>query len=380
MEIKIQATMKNINYYLSTALIVSLLAFFSCETSVDGELDQDINDNDNPVADQLDPEKLTASLKFPGANLVSGKIPAVTGNAEFKIDADTIFWVEGIKKRIRIKSPEFFAGGVSTILVQIPNSESYFEVEPDETQSNDTITSFFFDFDPADWEPPLSFNMDIAVKDKTGKIVDWFPKRPVGIDKKGDFGCSPAGKRFDWLYTTVDGVLNRMEATPEITPGTVTGCCEYGVSFYGYCANSPSERTLAYENYFMQDYEHVKFWDDGFLAGELYEVVRNVDPSKSDFCNNEAGYDGRIIYNTFTGKFSFDPNTGRITLSEMNGQFEKVTIGNRVYDIPLPLYFGNFGDVRMISCHFLVDRGNVDGVMERVFEVRAYEREFRWQD
>jgi hypothetical protein len=379
--------MKKIIYFWVVVLTCALLTFVACQNSVDDDSNPGNNDpgNEDPIGnippdDNLpDPNELTASLGFPNANLISGQIPSATGNAEFKIDIDTLFWVEGIKKRIRIRYPEMFSGAISSILIQVKNADKYFELEPEETESTDTIAVFYFDFDPEDWEPPLSFNLDIAVKDETGVIVDYFPQRPVEIEKPGDFGCSPVGDRWDWLYTVVDGVLNRAEGYPQSTPGTVKGCCVEGTSYYGNCIDTPSEGVVDYEAFYLQDFEYVKFFKEGNLAGELHEIMRNVNPTTSDFCSNRAGYNDRTVHNIFTGNYSFNQQTGKITLSNMDGLYETVTIGSTVYEVPLQLYFGNFGNVEMISCHFLVDRSNVEGMgMERVFERRS--QEFRWYD
>jgi hypothetical protein len=376
--------MKKIIYFWVVVLVCTLLTFVACENNPEEDINPGNNDDqeepiddDNPTGDVLDATKLTGSLVFPDGDLISGQIPSVTGSADFKIDADTIFWVQGIKKRVRIRYPEMFTGVIQSILVQVNNADNYYELEPDKTESTDTIAVFYLNFDPTDWEPPLSFNLDIAVKDETGVVVDWFPKRPVEIEKPGDFGCSPVGDRWDWLYTTMNGVLNRAEGYPQLTPGTVVGCCDEGVSYYGVCIDTPLEKVLDYEAFYMQDFEYVKFFKEGDIAGELHEIIRNVNPVTSDFCNNQAGYNDRTIHNIFSGKFSFNAQTGKISLSNMDGQFETVTIGSNVYEVPLPLYFGNFGDVEMISCHFLVDRSNVEGMgMERVFERRS--QEFRW--
>lgn len=372
--------MKRVIYFWTVVLIGALFTFNACQTDPEDINPGDDENNENPIDENPhDVNKLTGSLVFPGANLISGQIPSVTGNADFKINQDTIFWVEGIKKRIRLRYPEMYNGMLTSILFQVKNADHYFELELEESESSDTVAVFYFDFNPTDWELPLSFKVDIALKDETGVIVDEFPERPVEIEKPGDFGCSPFGDRWDWLYTVVDGVLNRAEGYPQSTPGTVKGCCVEGVSYYGNCIDTPSEGVVDYEAFNLQDFEYVKFFDGGDLAGELHEIIRNVNPVTSDFCSNTAGYNDRNVHNIFTGKYTFNQQTGKISLTNMEGQYETVTIGSTVYEVPLPLYFGNFGNVEMISCHFLVDRSNVEGMgMERVFERRS--QEFIWFD
>jgi hypothetical protein len=381
--------MKKNTYSWAVVLVCAMLTFIACEENIEDDVNPGNNNNntgnEDPTGDDppdntlLDANELTGSIKFQNGNLITGQIPSSTGSTDFKIDSDTVFWVEGIKKRIRIRYPDMFSGTIASILVQVKNADSYFELEPDETESSDTIAVFYFDFDPADWEIPLSFDLDIAVKDETGEVVDNFPDHPVEIEKPGDFRCSPVGDRWDWLYTTIDGVLNRAEGYPQITPGTVKGCCDSGVSYYGNCIGTSLEGSVDYEAFRMQAFEYVKFLAEGNLAGELHENIRNVDPIVSDFCSNSAGYKDRIIHNAFSGQYSFDQASGKITLSDMAGQFEQVTIGSAVYEVPLPLYFGNFLNVKMISCHFLVDRSDVEGsIMERVFERRS--EAFQWYD
>ena len=261
--------MKKIIYSWAVVLVCALLTFVACQNSVDDDPNPGNNDpgNEDPIGnippgDNLpDPNKLTASISFLNGNLISGQIPSSTGSADFKIDTDTLFWVEGIKKRIRIRYPEVFSGAISSILIQVKNADKYFELPPDVTESTDTIAVFYFDFDPADWEPPLSFNLDIAVKDESGGVVDEFSELPVEIEKPGDFGCTPVGDRWDWLYTTMNGVLNRAEGYPQLTPGTVVGCCDEGVSYYGVCIGTPLEGVVDYDAFFLEYFEYVKFLD-----------------------------------------------------------------------------------------------------------------------
>ena len=173
--------------------------------------------------------------------------------------------------------------------------------------------------------------------------------------------------------------MNRAKGYPEITPGTVKGCCDSGVSYYGNCIGTVLEGTVNYEAFYMQTYEYVEFFDDGSLEGVLHEDIRNIDPTTSDFCNDQAGYKDRVIHNIFSGAYSFNEATGKISLSNMEGIVESVTIGSNTYEVPLPLYFGNFGNVEMISSHFMVDRSTGDGGgMERVFERRSTADE--WYD
>ncbi|MBS0000939.1 MAG: hypothetical protein KFF73_18290 [Cyclobacteriaceae bacterium] len=379
--------MKKITNSWVMVLICAMLAIIACEENIEDDVNPNPGNNDkdpsgnNPPPDGnlLDANEITGSIQFLNSNLISGNMPSSTGTADFKLDTDTIFWVEGIKKRIRVRYPEIFSGSLTSILVQVKNADSYFEIEPDEIESTDTVAVFYFDFDPGNFDVPISFDLEIALKDETGQVVDETEDRPVVIEEPGNFDCSPVGERWDWLYTTIDGVLNRAEGYPQITPGTVKGCCDSGVPYYGNCIGTPLEGTVDYEAFHMQAFEYVKFFAEGNLGGELHENIRNVDPIVSDFCSNSAGYKDRIIHNIFSGQYSFDQASGKITLSDMVGQFEQVTIGSTVYEVPLPLYFGNFLNVEMISCHFMVDRSDVEGsFMERVFERRS--EAFQWYD
>jgi len=349
--------MKNISTSWVIVIIFTILSLFACQDNPEDEVVPDKKDDDEKIIDddpppsgnQLDPDKLTNSLKFENASVITGNFPTASGSVDFKLDTDTIFWVEGIKKRIRVKYPESFSGSISALLVHVKEADDYLAVMPDETESSDTIAVFYFDFDPVEWDLPLSFDLEMAVQDD-GNQVSKVNDRPVRIDKPGQFDCGPVGDRWDWLYTTVDGVLNRAEGYPQLTPGSVKGCCDSGVSYYGNCIGSTLEGTVDYEAFSMQDFEYVKFFAEGDLVGELHEIIRNVDPANSDFCNNIAEYTNRNIHNVFSGQYTFDQSSGRITLSNMEGLSEKVVIGDFEYEVPLPLYFGNFGNVEMISC------------------------------
>jgi hypothetical protein len=374
--------MKNISTSWVLVIIFTILSLFACQDNPEDEVLPDKKDDDEKIIDddpppsgnQLDPDKLTGSLKFENASVITGNFPAASGTADFKLDTDTIFWVEGIKKRIRVRIPDTFSGGVSALLVHVKEAQDYLSVQPDETESSDSIAVFYFDFDPVDWDLPQTDQPNKAVQDETGDVVDDFPDRPVGIELPGQFDCGPVGDRWDWTHTTVNGELNVAEGYPVITPGTVSGCCgPDGTSYYADCTGTTSEATVNYEAFYMINHEIVKFFEEGDLAGELREQTRNVAPSESDFCAGTAGYREGIMHNTFTGNFTFNSSTGKIDLSNIEGEKEVVEIAPGVtYEVTKPLYFGNFNQVEMISCHFLVDRSSVEGMnVERIFERRS---------
>ncbi len=79
------------------------------------------------------------------------------------------------------------------------------------------------------------------------------------------------------------------------------------------------------------------------------------------------------MHNIFIGKYSFNPSSGDIDLNNIEGQVEQVEIAPGVYvDVTKPLYFDDFSNLKMISCHFMIDRKGAEGsTIERVFERRS---------
>lgn len=344
----------------------------STDTGIDKEPD---------VIVKIDPNDVSKDLIFQNATSQKGIIPASSGLADLKIDKDTLFFVEGFKNRIRIRYPPnsgFAAGGLSTY-VQVEGAEEYFDIKFDEEESSDTVGVFYMEFDTDDWEPPFSFKLKIAPHDDTGTPIDTI-STPVEFEKRGDL-CSPwsTGEEWDWLYTIIDGEIETAPGFGRTTETHVTGCCLVDVQASVDCiANGIPEsewKKVTGISAYSIEYEILSFSSNGNMVGTLQEFIQNLNPSpgKTNFCNGSLGYITHTTDHAFWGNYTYDPSNGRIQFPNLESRAQEVYLGDlgtyTVYD----KYFINPNFLyEIISCHFLMETGSVEGKsIIRFFERRT---------
>ena len=83
----------------------------------------DPNPEPNPVS--IDVNKIVKGLKFRNSTVIPGTIPTIITKADLKIDTDTIFWVEGIKNRIKILKPAGQQVSSGSFYAQVAGADSY---------------------------------------------------------------------------------------------------------------------------------------------------------------------------------------------------------------------------------------------------------------
>jgi len=386
--------MKNVTKTWTILLLSIMFTFTVCQTNTEDVVPNNNNDDDPQLVDDnddnqptdqndIDVNKLTKSLKFDNFDIITGTIPTTASLAEIKIDTDTIFWVKGIKKRIRIKKPAGIALGA--LHLQIPGSDSYIETQFEENEESDSIAVFYFDFDPTDWELPLSFELNIVPEDENGTPVDVI-NEPVVIEEQNDGSCDfqPENSVWEWIYTSMNGNFQLAPMYPQTVTGSVSGCCDSdGNSFYADCINTPSHSAVDYESVFMVNLEYVKFFDGNDVGGELSQFTQNIRPSETDFCAKTPGYSVGTVHNAFTGKYSFNPANCTITISSLEGETEPIIAsdGTHLGDAPLPIYVGSgpMVEYKILSRHFMLESRNIEGAgLERLYEARS--TAFEWFD
>jgi len=330
---------------LLIVLIASLLMTFAgCEETT--EPDPDSNPDANEIAE---------GLKFRNGTVIQGTLATTIKTADLKIDVDTIFWVEDIKNRIRILKPD--GVHIGHFHTQVEGTAFYIEAETEIEEETDTIAIINFDFDLTGLEPPFNFEVTIVLLDDGGTPIDEFVL-PVYIEEAADNNCHPPTEvLWEWSYTTGSNDFYTASALPVTQSGTVVGCCsDTGDSYYDpSCANPNNNfrKVVNYVNSFTVDLEYLKFFKDGFLAGELFQYTRNLNVGKTNFCSGNAGYNERNVHNTVWGTFTFDQGDCVLTIDDIVGETD-------AGGFPLPFYAGAGPGVeyKLLSKHFLREKRN----------------------
>ena len=335
----------NSSILLFYSLVVVIL-FASCDKD---DMQENTDNPDNPQVRLVNPNKATASLIFDNMNVVSGTPPSskrvAKSTIDLKIDSDTIFWTPGIIKRIKILKPEDVSLSFG-VWAYVPGASSYIETSLREEEETDDISILYFDFDPTDWELPITFPLRILPLDEDGNPTDEF-EIPVEIEKPHETGgicdIDIKGTIWEWTYFNQDSPsFFTAPMFPHITLSSTLGCCIDGESdSNAVCANTSNERQLDYEIIFMRPLLSMAFTENGedvFLFWKEYS--RNLDPFTSNFCSNSAGY----TENEVDAAISI----GTIINSDCSISFDQDSYNNSTY-----MGGGPFIKYNLISDHFM---------------------------
>lgn len=404
-------------------LLASLLVLIGCsedETAMmtDNEPPtEEAVDNDGEngeEAENQDANLITEGLKFRNAKVIPGKIPTSVSSkntydqSDFKMDTDTIFWVEGVVNRIKILKPTDYPSLVGTFWAQVEGSDNYIEAEFDKEMENDTIVFLDFDFElPDGWDPPLSFNIEIVPVGDDGSPGDGIEK-PVEIEeaKYNNGNCSFVDIDegiFEWMSTWLNDSFHTGPMVWSFQEGTVGGCCDPQEGSYtmGCSPNNPDYTELPHINNYLVAFDFFKVSEPSKVStgeripnilGSMKEGSNNPDALNTDFCGNKAATQQSIKSNIFNAILK--QNNCTFTLEQMNGQSEEVFVADGVPPIfvPLPIYMGSgpTAEYRIMSDHFIkevrqsADSGP-DGGLVRYYIRRDYSdpnnfERLRWFD
>jgi hypothetical protein len=360
--------------HLISLIIFVLIIFVGCS---DDAAPDDPEPEPNPVGTEVDVNKVVKALRFRNSTVISGTIATIVKTADLKIDTDTIFWVEGIKNRIKILKPAGQQISSTSFYAQVVDADSYIEAEFEIEDETDTVVFMNVDFDLTGLEPPFSFNIRLVPLDDSGTPIDEF-ELPVNIEEPIDGDCDFAyGDIWEWIYTVGSNDFFTAPMLSVNQSNTLVGCCsDTGNSYYEPSCLNPANnfrREVNYENVFMVEREFLKFFESGLVAGELRQYTQNINPSKTDFCGGVAGYNQRNVYNAVGGTITVNQSNCTLIINEYEGLTDN--------GFPLPFYAGAGPDVeyKVLSRHFLREKRNGgEGSLERMYERRT--EFFEWFD
>lgn len=344
----------------------------------------------NTVLDAETANKITENLVIDDKVVIPGDLPNNIKNGgsiieDLKFDTDTLFYIEGITKPVRVrKSPN---RSLPTFLARVVGSDFHIQGSFQEAgrqqkeEEEDTVAIFFFGLDPTGLELPLNFALEILPQDSDGTVVDTTIV-DVGIENtNGNCNFKPDDSvLWEWIATIQDKTFYLAPMYPQITSGSVLGCCDFERSVYTPNCQS-SQRSVDYETIFTVELEYLKFYPDGHFAGELFQYTQNLDIGNTDFCGGNAGYFRRNTHNIYNGTYTFNPDCS-LTLDSIEGLTDAVydPNGDFIADVPLPVYVGTSpaSQYEFLSPHFLKETRSVDATLERIYERRT--NTLKWYD
>jgi len=368
---------KNLINYLCYGFIVGFLAIASCNEVENPGIDEPDNST------ELNANEIQSSIILQDARTKEGNIPPPSDMTVLKNSRDSLWFLDGLKNRIRILHPDKgFVSGSTHFYIQVEGADKYLETKAVEEESNDSIAVFYMEFDSDGFEPPLSFNITIAPHDGSGVPIDHL-EMPVEIEEKGGGSCSPSSPNpdWDWIYTYSEGKFFPAPGYGYITEASVNGCCMEGYTV-DCIPNQIPERdwiSMDYISSRIYNYETLQFAASEFV-GILDLTIQNIDPSESDFCNGSPDYNISKRDNIFWGDYTYNPSNGRVQLANIEVRSQDVyleELGMTFTEYDMCFLNENFL-YEIVSCHFLMETSFIEGTTYiRVFERRG-DRDTEW--
>lgn len=352
------------NHLIIVVLLLCGLLLAACESNVGGEDPEPPEEKEPPVENTGQVNKISENLILKNAKLITGTLPPNANLSDLKIDKETLNLLPGIKNRVRILNKERVA--ISSILVHIHGTGSYYEVPVEPDESNDTLSVFYIDIDPGGQV------IDTPVLD-TLHVDPPFDENPNGGGPAPGKIDAALDKNLHWIYTEIDGVFEN--APGFYVPGSyeTRGCCINGVSATR-CTDY--DKVVVVNNQWsLIDLEVIKFNDgrDDFTY-QLERSFNDYDPKGTDFCTGRPGYSARSSGAYTAGTYSMSPANGFETFYEIVIEDIQWTLDDAVN-----LGYSPFTQVNTqnpdfeyyLGSHFYIERLNVEGsTILRVFETK----------
>jgi len=275
----------------------------------------------NNQTDSTNADIISDHLQFFDATKKQGTIPKGPAGSILKISfKDTLYLMDQVKGPIKFLH-EDTTQNIAGIYVQVhgtviggTGATYYYDVpELTEMEESDSVSVIMIGFDPAGFEPPLTFDITITPYDESGHPIAEVV-RPVkiaehNVEPNGNAGsCGlvlPDDESWHWelSYILAEPITEEHPFYFYNDPNKIFGaggqvikgnCCN-GISVYGPCV--PGDTTLNASLHFATSYrimsETLEFHDGTFLR-QTFEDGANPLPASSDFC---AGGEGMISYN-----------------------------------------------------------------------------------
>jgi hypothetical protein len=334
------------------------------------------NPGPNPSTD-LNANDISDKLILDNAVKISGQLPASSNLSSFQIDKDTIFLFEGFKNRIRIRNPNLF-GASWSILLKVDDADAYFNIEPVEAESSDSIGVFYLGIDIDKLSLPATFIVKIKANDGKGGFTKEIGK-PIKVEKKGAGKCNPwrPGSHWIWLYTNKGSdIYFSAPGKPVGIVASINGCCVEGNTVDCISNQIPEEDWISmdYAVYEMGNLEYMTLSPDGTMTGELIEQTQNINPIESDFCSKTPAYFQRTRYNKYKGTYTYNTTTGNVTFTSLEVGQTPVFVpqtGITYYEYD-KCYLKLNVEYEMVSCSYLIETVTIEGqTIERIFERRS---------
>ncbi len=354
--------------------IISLcLSLHSCIKPADSDPGQQDLDTDTTGVDNSTPDlnALNSCLYISNAVLSPGKVSANTGQVDFKIDKDTLFLRPGFTDRIHLQSADCYDEGISSVMLQVVGSDEYFTINPDEWVRDDslfcfkTTLGFEFSLSCEDEKLPGAFDIDILPINPNGNPMDRIRRRVIIPDPDKETACTPGPEdTWVWKWTAVNGVFHSSPGVAELFEFSVNGCCLEGHTVDCIANGIPEEDwiPLAYDHHRTVNMEYLTFREDGSMEGILSLVIQNIDPTNSNFCNNQPAYRYNAKNHHFWGEYAFNANTKRLNFTQIESRMTMVDLGDLgtypEYDMH---YISTQAAYEMIGCNMLVEKSNIEG-------------------
>lgn len=345
------------NFRSLTIVLASILLMLTACSEDNGLVDNPGPGSNPPQTG--DPDKITQDLTFVNASMKTGTMPTPNGTvADLKIDRDTLFWVEGIKGIVSLLKPEGFI--IQTFSAQVEGSDSYIEASFDTENESDSIVVLSFEFDPSDWDLPLTFDLKIVPTDGSGTPLDEIDV-PVVIEdpyngnpcRNNFFITNPAN--FIWLYTTRNGELYEQLHVPNHIQSTANGCClgSSGDSEFGDCIGLPTHGIVDTETGSTRILQMLEFFDDGQVRGLLQLRTQGHDQLNSNYCSNTAAYLINDVINNYSGEYDYNSATCKLTIDNLDGLTEPFYAVDGTYigewPLPVPAGHGSNAEYELLS-------------------------------
>jgi hypothetical protein len=366
---------------LSAVILLAAIMFSDCSDPAD---EDSPSNNTQGELTTTEADAFMDRLTFTSSSKKTGSVSNVVKTSLVKTDSqDTIYVLDGLKMPIRISHPPSMQ--LQGIFIVAENSSYYYEVPIDEEEESDTVSVVVLEIVPGDQDSPSDVPIEIIPYDANKSPTDIL-KRVIRVEKPSsecdlliDGDTSNLEEvRWIWHSTTV---LDENESVKFLnSPSRVDtatqrpwGCCgtppacpelklDPATGKYNWVYDSRVTATT----YYSIAYEGFSFYKNGTYTRISIELIKNFNPTTTDWCSKKPGYNERESIVEYQGIHDYKP--GNTSISYVTK--------NKKCDDPLGLCgYGSRPGAITQSCHLLIitaSSGAAEGPKQK--EIRIYVR------